>query len=66
MFEPSRLPNGSYEQIDAFTHPKTGRSSKCFRVNYRSMDRNITNEEANVVNDQIIKKLKETFGVEIR
>jgi phenylalanyl-tRNA synthetase beta subunit len=30
------------------------------------MDRNITNEEANVVNDQVIKKLKETFGVEIR
>jgi phenylalanyl-tRNA synthetase beta subunit len=30
------------------------------------MDRNITNEEANVVNDQVIKKLKETLGVEIR
>ncbi|KAH8106840.1 phenylalanyl-tRNA synthetase [Cristinia sonorae] len=25
--------------VDAFTHPKTGRSSQCFRINYRSMDR---------------------------
>lgn len=25
--------------IDDFVHPKTGRQSKCFRVNYRSMDR---------------------------
>jgi len=26
-------------QIDEFTHPKTKRSSKTFRLNYRSMDR---------------------------
>ena len=26
-------------QIDSFTHPKTNRSSKCYRINYCSMDR---------------------------
>ena len=33
------------ECIDEFTHPKTKRESKCFRINYRHMDRNLTNEE---------------------
>jgi phenylalanyl-tRNA synthetase alpha chain len=26
-------------QIDDFTHPKTGRRSLAYRINYRSMDR---------------------------
>ena len=33
------------ELLDEFKHPKTGRTSMCFRVNYRHMDRNLTNEE---------------------
>ncbi|EED91239.1 phenylalanine tRNA synthtetase-like protein, partial [Thalassiosira pseudonana CCMP1335] len=33
------------ELIDHFTHPKTGRSSRCYRISYRSMDRSLTNEE---------------------
>lgn len=35
----------SCKVIDSFTHPKTGRKSLCFRVNYRHMDRSLTNEE---------------------
>jgi phenylalanyl-tRNA synthetase alpha chain len=31
--------------VDEFVHPKTGRQSKCFRFNYRSMDRSLTNNE---------------------
>src|SRR5688500_5535511 len=31
--------------VDEFVNPKTGLRSKCFRINYRSMDRNLTNEE---------------------
>ena len=26
-------------QIDTFRHPKTNRTSLCYRINYRSMDR---------------------------
>jgi len=35
----------SVELIDQFAHPKTGKTSWCFRVNYRHMDRTVTNEE---------------------
>ncbi|EKX49162.1 phenylalanyl-tRNA synthetase [Guillardia theta CCMP2712] len=34
------------EVIDAFVHPKTGRSSKCYRISYRSMERTLTNVSA--------------------
>ena len=53
-------------QIDDFTHPKTGRRSQCYRINYRSMDRSLSNEEANEVHASVISRLKDNFGVEIR
>ncbi|KAI0928915.1 hypothetical protein AcW1_006016 [Taiwanofungus camphoratus] len=53
-------------QIDGFTHPKTNRSSRCYRINYRSMDRSLSNEEANTLHAGIVSRLKEKFGVEIR
>jgi phenylalanyl-tRNA synthetase alpha chain len=53
-------------QIDSFTHPKTNRISQCFRINYRSMDKSLSNEEANTMHEQVISRLKESFGVEIR
>ncbi|KAI0780710.1 phenylalanyl-tRNA synthetase [Trametes elegans] len=52
--------------IDSFTHPKTNRSSKCYRVNYCSMDRSLSNEETNALHQQVISTLKDKFGVEIR
>lgn len=53
------------ELIDAFTHPKTGRSSRCYRISYRSMDRNLTNEEI----DELQFKVRDetaTLGCELR
>jgi len=48
--------------LDDFVNPKTKRQSKCFRINYRSMDRSLTNEEINdlqaVVRDRVAMDLK--------
>ncbi|KAI0062251.1 phenylalanyl-tRNA synthetase [Artomyces pyxidatus] len=52
--------------IDRFTHPKTKRHSTAFRVNYRSMDRSLVNEEVNALQDQVVSRLKEQLRVEIR
>eukprot|EP00529_Nitzschia_sp_RCC80_P019686 CAMPEP_0113522480 /NCGR_PEP_ID=MMETSP0014_2-20120614/45211_1 /TAXON_ID=2857 /ORGANISM="Nitzschia sp." /LENGTH=420 /DNA_ID=CAMNT_0000420539 /DNA_START=52 /DNA_END=1311 /DNA_ORIENTATION=- /assembly_acc=CAM_ASM_000159 len=35
------------ELTDEFTNPKTGKTSKCFRITYRSMDRSLTDDEVN-------------------
>lgn len=53
-------------QIDEFTHPKTGRKSKTFRLNYRSMDRSLSNEEVNVLQAQVEKRVIAEMGIEMR
>ncbi|CAH02465.1 phenylalanine--tRNA ligase [Kluyveromyces lactis] len=52
--------------IDSFTHPKTGRKSLCYRINYQSMDRNVTNEEVNELQDKVRDTLVKLYGVELR
>lgn len=52
--------------VDEFTHPKTGRRSKCFRINYQAMDRNLTNDEINALQKNVEAGLQSKFGVEIR
>lgn len=52
--------------IDSFTHPKTGRQSLCYRVTYRSLEKTLTNEEANALHEQIRGELVARFGVELR
>ncbi|KAJ5923751.1 hypothetical protein N7454_008996 [Penicillium verhagenii] len=52
--------------IDEFTHPKTGRKSMCYRINYRSLERTLTNEEANEMHDKVRAKLVGDVGVELR
>ncbi|TPX66021.1 phenylalanine---tRNA ligase [Spizellomyces sp. 'palustris'] len=54
------------ELIDQFQHPKTKRTSRCFRINYRSMDRTFTNEEVDRIQDQVREVTKERLGVELR
>jgi phenylalanyl-tRNA synthetase alpha chain len=53
-------------KVDEFTHPKTGRKSLCYRINYRSLERTLTNEEANRYHEQVRKALVEKLGVELR
>ncbi|CAL5868210.1 uncharacterized protein PFLUO_LOCUS2434 [Penicillium psychrofluorescens] len=52
--------------IDEFTHPKTSRKSMCYRINYRSLERTLTNEETNGLHDQVREKLVGLLGVELR
>lgn len=53
-------------KTDEFTHPKTGRRSLCYRINYRSLERTLTNEEANGYHEEVRKALVEKLGVELR
>lgn len=52
--------------IDEFTNPKTERTSNCFRINYRSMDRSLTNEEINELQEKVRERLPLELGVELR
>ncbi|GAA5963762.1 hypothetical protein JCM21900_000822 [Sporobolomyces salmonicolor] len=52
--------------IDQFTHPKTGRQSRCYRFNYRSMDRSLSNEEVNKIQDKVIQRVTGEMGVAVR
>ncbi|KAL7665407.1 phenylalanine--tRNA ligase [[Candida] zeylanoides] len=54
------------ECIDEFVHPKTGRKSQCYRINYQSMDRNLTNDEINAIQESVQQDLVKFFGVELR
>ncbi|KAK9467347.1 hypothetical protein V1512DRAFT_205667 [Lipomyces arxii] len=54
------------QQIDKFTHPKTGRTSLCYRIRFQSMERTLLNEEVNELQEVIRKGLTDKFGVELR
>ncbi|KAI9819439.1 MAG: hypothetical protein M1832_004002 [Thelocarpon impressellum] len=56
----------SVERLDAFAHPKTGRRSLCYRVNYRSLERTLTNTEANALHESLRQALVDRMGVELR
>ena len=51
---------------DEFTHPVSGRRSFCYRINYRSLERTLTNEEANELHNSVRRRLVEKLGVELR
>lgn len=53
------------ECIDEFTNPKTNRSSKCYRIAYRSMDRSLTNDEIDALQDGL-RDQSATIGLEVR
>ena len=46
------------ERIDKFVHPKTKRTSLCFRVLYRSADRSLTNEEVDGIQTKVVATVR--------
>jgi phenylalanyl-tRNA synthetase alpha chain len=51
---------------DEFVHPKTGRRSMCYRINYRSLERTLTNDETNELHERLRSLLVDRLGVELR
>ncbi|CAJ1964554.1 unnamed protein product [Cylindrotheca closterium] len=54
------------ELVDQFTHPKTNRESHCYRITYRSMDRSLTNQEIDALQEQVRDKISNQLNVELR
>ena len=52
--------------VDEFKHPQTGRKSYCYNINYRSLERPLSREEANTLHEKIRKELEEKLAVELR
>ena len=52
--------------IDAFTHPKTQRTSNCYRITYRSMERSLTDEEINGLQERVRAGIAGELKVELR
>jgi phenylalanyl-tRNA synthetase alpha chain len=53
-------------KVDEFTHPKTGRTSHCYRIAYRSMEGSLTDELVNSIQEGVRKGLAENLKVELR
>lgn len=52
--------------IDKFVNQKTKRESHCYRLNYRSMDRNLTNEEIDQLQVQVRDRAASELKVDLR
>jgi len=50
--------------VDTFA--KNGRTSKCYRILFRHMDKNLSNEEINIFQEDIRRKVVEILKVELR
>jgi phenylalanyl-tRNA synthetase alpha chain len=53
------------ELVDRYLHPKTLRTSFCYRLHYRSMDRSVTNAEINIIHSKLRDELRD-LGLELR
>lgn len=52
--------------VDEFTNQKTQKTSKCYRIVYRSNDRSLTNDEINVIQEDVKDTVVKNFEVEVR
>jgi len=50
----------------SFTHPLSLRVSHCYRISYRHMDRSLTNDEVNAVQERVREQLAAELSVELR
>jgi phenylalanyl-tRNA synthetase alpha chain len=51
---------------DQFTHGATGRRSECYRITYRSMERNLTNAEVDALQAEVRTRLAQRLHVDLR
>jgi phenylalanyl-tRNA synthetase alpha chain len=51
---------------DEFTNPKTGLTSRCYRVVYRSMERSLTDEEVNGLQMEVRRRMESELMVTLR
>jgi phenylalanyl-tRNA synthetase alpha chain len=52
--------------VDEFLNKKTGRTSRCYRVVYRSMERSLTDEEINALQAEVRSRMVSKLQVELR
>jgi phenylalanyl-tRNA synthetase alpha chain len=54
------------ELFDQFHNKKTNKHSHAYRIEYRHMDRSLTNEEVNAIQEQVRERLVSQLRVELR
>ena len=52
--------------IDEFENKKKGLTSNCFRIVYRSMERSLTDDEINTIQEKVREDMVAKLGVELR
>lgn len=52
--------------IDQFHNKKTGRDSHAYRIEYRNMDRTLTNKEVDEIQERVRSELANKLGVTLR
>ena len=56
----------SIELKDSFFNKKKNRTSLCYRINYRSLSRNLTNQEIDVLQNRVREELTKHMNVQLR
>lgn len=52
--------------VDSFEHPKTHKKSECFRITYRAMDRTLTDDEVNTLQENVRNAIAQQLDVQLR